>query len=257
MRHYGIIGNPLEHSYSARHFAELFAREHIDADYTEYPITDLPLWMAQYAMSLDGFNVTYPYKEQIIPYLDALDTTAQAIGAVNVVAREQINGKTILRGYNTDQWGFRQAIAPLLRTTDQQALVLGTGGAAKAIVYALHQLQIRPTLVSRRATDHTIPDGCNVIRYTDLTQQCMQTHRIIINTTPLGMLGCDEGCPDIPYEYIDSQHLLYDCIYNPERTLFLTRGHEKGACVCNGLQMLIGQAQAAWQIWNHTTQTAK
>ena len=237
MRHYGIIGYPLHHSFSAKYFNEKFATSGIDAEYSLYPvqIEDLRLKIEDLLETLDGFNVTLPYKQAVIPYLDRMDETAQAIGAVNVVYRHV--------GYNTDCLGFMESIRPLLREYDRQALVLGTGGASKAACYGLRQLGITPTLVSR-----TPKEG--MLGYKDLSEEVMNAHTIIVNCTPLGMLPDVDSCPDIPYERISARHLLFDCIYNPEETLFLRKGAAQGATIQNGIDMLYGQAKAAWEIWN-------
>ena len=237
MRHYGIIGYPLHHSFSAKYFSEKFEREGIEAEYSLYPIgmEDLILKIEDLFNRLDGMNVTMPYKQTIIPYLDRLDETAEAVGAVNVVHKRV--------GYNTDCIGFMESIKPLLRAFDRKALVLGTGGASKAVCYGLKQLGIAPTLVSR-----TPKDG--MIGYSDLTEGLMAEHTIIVNCTPLGMVPDTESYPPIPYELISAQHLLFDCIYNPEETVFLRKGRAQGATIQNGIEMLYGQAKAAWKIWN-------
>ena len=237
MRHYGIIGYPLHHSFSAKYFSEKFEREGIEAEYSLYPIgmEDLRLKIEDLFNRLDGMNVTMPYKQTIIPYLDRLDETAEAVGAVNVVHKRV--------GYNTDCIGFMESIKPLLRDSDRKALVLGTGGASKAVCYGLKQLGIAPTLVSR-----TPKDG--MIGYSDLTEGLMAEHTIIVNCTPLGMVPDTESYPPIPYELISAQHLLFDCIYNPEETVFLRKGRAQGAKTQNGIEMLYGQAKAAWKIWN-------
>ena len=237
MHHYGIIGYPLHHSFSAKYFSEKFEREGIEAEYSLYPIgmEDLRLKIEDLFHRLDGMNVTMPYKQTIIPYLDRLDETAEAVGAVNVVHKRV--------GYNTDCIGFMESIKPLLRSTDRKALVLGTGGASKAVCYGLKQLGIAPTLVSR-----TPKDG--MIGYSDLTEGLMAEHTIIVNCTPLGMVPDTESYPPIPYELISAQHLLFDCIYNPEETVFLRKGKAQGATIQNGIEMLYGQAKAAWKIWN-------
>ena len=237
MRHYGIIGYPLHHSFSAKYFSEKFEREGIEAEYSLYPIgmEDLRLKIEDLLHRLDGMNVTMPYKQTIIPYLDRLDETAEAVGAVNVVHKRV--------GYNTDCIGFMESIKPLLRAFDRKALVLGTGGASKAVCYGLKQLGIATTLVSR-----TPKDG--MIGYSDLTEGLMAEHTIIVNCTPLGMVPDTESYPPIPYELISAQHLLFDCIYNPEETVFLRKGRAQGAKTQNGIEMLYGQAKAAWKIWN-------
>jgi len=185
--------------------------------------------------SLDGFNVTLPYKQTIIPFLDRLDETAQAIGAVNVVYKRV--------GYNTDCLGFTESIKPLLRAYDSKALVLGTGGASKAACYGLRKLGITPTLVSRNPKE-------GQLGYKDLSPEIMAEHTIIVNCTPLGMYPDVNSCPDIPYELISARHLLFDCVYNPEETLFLQKGKAQGATIQNGIGMLYGQAKEAWKIWN-------
>lgn len=184
--------------------------------------------------SLDGMNVTLPYKQAIIPFLDRLDETAEAIGAVNVV-HQRI-------GYNTDCLGFMESIKPLLRPKDKQALVLGTGGASKAACYGLRKLGVVPTLVSRTPRE-------GMLGYDDLNEEVMYRHTVIVNCTPLGMLPDVDSCPPIPYEHISARHLLFDCVYNPEETLFLSKGKAQGARIKNGMEMLYGQAKAAWEIW--------
>ena len=238
MHHYGIIGYPLQHSFSAKYFNEKFAKEDICAEYSLYPvqIESLKLKVESLLASLDGFNVTLPYKQAIIPYLDRLDETAQAVGAVNVVYKRV--------GYNTDCLGFIESIRPLIRDFDRKALVLGTGGASKAVCYGLKSLGISPTLVSR-----TPKEG--MLGYEDLTEAVMSEHTIIVNSTPLGMFPDVNSCPEIPYEQITARHLLFDCIYNPEVTLFLRKGQEQGATIQNGIGMLLGQAKAAWSIWSN------
>ena len=236
MRHFGIIGYPLLHSFSAKYFNEKFQQEHIEAEYSLYPIVENEFERVKDLLDrLDGMNITLPYKQTIIPYLRGLDETASTIGAVNVVHNHI--------GYNTDCLGFMESIQPLLRPYDKKALVLGTGGASKAICYGLTKLQITPTLVSRTPNEQAIG-------YDAIDQSIMDTHSIIINCTPLGMLPDIESRPNIPYELITERHLLFDCIYNPEETLFLKKGRLQGATTQNGMEMLIGQAKAAWKIWN-------
>ena len=237
MRHYGIIGFPLFHSFSAKFFNEKFATEGIEAEYSLYPVQigNLKFEIGNILDSLDGFNVTLPYKQEVIPYLERLDETAEAIGAVNVVYKRV--------GYNTDCLGFMESMRPLVREYDRNALVLGTGGASKAVCYGLRKLGISPTLVSRTPK-------AGMLGYDALTQEVMDKHTIIVNCTPLGMLPDVDSCPDIPYERLSARHLLYDCVYNPEETLFLKKGKAQGCTIKNGLDMLYGQAKAAWRIWN-------
>ena len=236
MRHYGIIGFPLLHSFSAKYFNEKFATEQIEAEYSLFPMKELTSEGVNELMdSLDGFNVTLPHKQAIIPFLDRLDETAEVIGAVNVVHKRI--------GYNTDCLGFMTSIRPLLRDFDRKALVLGTGGASKAVCYGLRKLGITPTLVSRSPKE-------GMFGYEELNAEIMDTHSIIVNCTPLGMYPDIDSCPPIPYTLISAQHLLFDCVYNPEETLFLRKGKEQGATIQNGIGMLIGQAKEALKIWN-------
>jgi len=236
MRHFGIIGFPLIHSFSAKYFNEKFENEQIDAEYSLYPTENLTCERLNELMSsLDGMNVTMPYKKDVIAYLDRLDETAEAIGAVNVIHKRV--------GYNTDCLGFIESIRPLLRAYDKKALVLGTGGASKAICFGLKKLGVSPTLVSR-----TPEEG--MLGYDNLTENVMSEYTVIVNCTPLGMAPEEATFPPIPYELISTRHLLFDCVYNPEETLFLRKGKAQGATIRNGIEMLYGQAKAAWKIWN-------
>ena len=236
MRHFGIIGFPLIHSFSAKYFNEKFKREQIDAEYSLYPIQEESLRSKVESLldTLDGMNVTMPYKQAIIPYLERLDETAKAVGAVNVIHKRV--------GYNTDCLGFIDSIRPLLRESDKKALVLGTGGASKAVCYGLRTLGVIPTLVSR-----TPKEG--MLGYEDLTAEVMEEYTVIVNCTPLGMAPEEDTYPPLPYEMITARHLLFDCVYNPEVTLFLQKGRAQGAVIRNGMEMLYGQAKAAWKIW--------
>lgn len=254
MKEFGLIGYPLGHSFSARYFAEKFAREGIDARYTPHETATLNGEAGLAAVAhLDGFNVTYPHKEAIIPYLDALDGTASAVGAVNVVKRS--GGR--LTGYNTDCTGFAEDLAEwfsLYNAAEHpgRAMVLGTGGAAKAVVYGLRQKEIEVTVVSRDAVSKKglFGDGVNMLNYNALSGEVMRAHPLIANCTPLGMTPDTGSCPPVPYEYIGTGHWLYDCVYNPAETLFLREGRMRGARTRNGLGMLQKQAEAAWAIWS-------
>ncbi len=238
MKEFGIIGYPLEHSFSAKYFNEKFVRETIDARYQLYPLQTIEQFTDLCKIyAFVGLNVTCPYKEAIIPYLDALDDTAAQIGAVNVI--RFYDGKKI--GYNTDAIGFKNSLQPLLQLHHTRALVLGTGGAAKAVWYGLQRLQIPFTCVSRNSNKG--------ISYESLTQEIILDHPLIINCTPLGMYPTISTLPKIPYGYLTTQHLLYDVVYNPEKTLFLQQGEAHGTQIQNGLPMLLGQAEAAWKIW--------
>lgn len=242
MKRYGLIGYPLSHSFSEKYFTEKFRNEEItDCRYELFPlenIEDVRL-LFEVEKNLKGLNVTIPYKESVIEYLDDLDPVAQTIGAVNCIVVNDIQRI----GYNTDHAGFRDALKPLLRAHHTQALVLGTGGASKAVIYALREMQIPYTWVSRQA-DH------KRIAYSDLTAEHIQSHKIIINCTPLGMYPDIDSCPDIPYAALGTHHLLFDLIYNPADTLFMQKGKAQGATVSNGYEMLRLQAEYAWDIWN-------
>lgn len=238
MKHYGIIGNPLGHSYSEGYFTDKFIREDIAACYTPYPLVAIEQ-VTTLLEELDGFNVTYPFKEDILPYLNAIDPVASAIGAVNVVS----HGK----GYNTDWIGFRDSLRPLLPTPAIKALLLGTGGVSKAIQYALRDLGIAYTLVSRQSAPSTGRLG-----YEQVNKQVISEHTLIINCTPLGMAPYQDQKPAIPYHLLSEKHILYDCIYNPEKTLFLQEGKKQGCLIKNGLDMLHLQADEAWKIWEKT-----
>ena len=239
MRKFGIIGKPLEHSYSAKYFTEKFIRDAIDAEYKLYEIdnlSSLPELMAE----LDGFNVTYPYKMAIMPHLRAIDPIADAIGAVNVVKVS----KEGLIGYNSDVIGFVNSIRPLLKPHHKKALILGTGGASKAIHYGLEEkLGMETLFVSRTARQ-------GMITYEEVTTEVLKEYEVIVNCSPAGMFPHVDECPALPYEDMNERHLLYDLVYNPLETLFMKKGATMGACVKNGLEMLHLQALESWRIWN-------
>lgn len=238
MKHFGLIGRTLGHSFSQRYFTEKFRREGIDAQYLNYEMPDVSgvLSLIHSEPNLVGLNVTIPYKRDIIPLLNSLSDEARAIGAVNVVRIRD------MRGFNTDVVGFRESLRPLLQPHHTHALVLGTGGASLAVKHGLHQLGIETQSVSRTRTGESIT-------YTDLDSEVMDSHSIIVNCTPLGTFPNVDECPDIPYHMLTSRHLLFDLVYNPSETLFLRRGHEQGATIKNGYEMLLLQAEAAWTIW--------
>lgn len=238
---YGLIGFPLGHTFSPTYFNAKFSRVGIDAVYQAFPlsnINELPALIAQNS-NLCGLNVTTPYKEAVIPFLDELHPNAATVGAVNCI--DIRNGKTI--GYNTDIIGFEQSLKPLLTDDMNKALVLGTGGAAGAVKWVLNKLGISYTEVSRTAKD-------GAIAYETLTETDIATHRLIINSTPLGMHPLIENYPEIQYDALTDKHLLYDLIYNPAETRFLQLGAQYGAATKNGQEMLEIQADASWQIWN-------
>lgn len=245
MKKFGIVGYPLGHSFSPGYFNEKFQNEGIDAVYEKYElpvITDL-LSIIDYTQDLCGFNVTIPYKEKVISYLDSVSPEARAIGAVNVVKVTEKDGKRVLEGYNSDVMGFTRSIKPLLEPHHKKALVLGTGGASKAIVYGLHNLGIETLTVSRYKKDNTI-------QYEQINQDLLNEYTVIVNCTPCGMAPHFEESPALPYDLLTPRHLLYDLIYNPDETLFLKKGREQGAITKNGLEMLLLQAEGSWEIWN-------
>lgn len=241
MDKYGIIGYPLGHSFSRAFFTEKFQREHIDAEYVnfEIPSADMLPGIVQANPNLRGLNVTLPHKEAVIPMLDELSDEAKEIGAVNVIRV----GDGRLKGFNSDIIGFMDSIRPLLRPWHQHALVLGTGGASRAIRVGLQRLGIEWTYVSRTPAPGRLT-------YTDLTPDLMEHYQVIVNCSPVGMFPRVDACPDIPYQLLTDRHLLYDLVYNPQETLFLKRGAEYGAAVKNGLEMLHLQALASWRFWN-------
>ena len=243
MKRYGLIGYPLGHSFSARYFADKFAREGIaDCRYDLYElktIEELPA-LLEAQPELRGFNVTIPYKQQIIPYLDDLSPETRMIGAVNCVRCE---GRR-LTGYNTDVTGLRASLETFLGgERPERAMVLGTGGASQAVQYVLAQRDIPFAIVSRDAAKGNYT-------YDDLDSEAISTHHLVINTTPVGMYPKVDQAPEIPYELLTPSHRLFDLIYNPEQTLFARRGAERGARTMTGLRMLYAQAEAAWRIWN-------
>lgn len=248
MQKYGLIGYPLVHSFSSGYFNEKFKSENIDAEYVNFEIPSIKAFMevVEGNTNLCGLNVTIPYKEQVIPYLDELDkSTAGRVGAVNVIKIVRLpKGKMRLVGYNSDILGFTRSIQPLLKPLHKHALILGTGGASKAVVHGLEDLGIKSTFVSREKK------GKDTIGYHDITPEVMQQNKVIVNCTPVGMYPKMDCCPDIPYELLTPDHLLYDLLYNPDETLFMKKGKEQGATVKNGLEMLLLQAFASWEIWN-------
>ncbi|MDY3068798.1 MAG: shikimate dehydrogenase [Parabacteroides sp.] len=245
MQKYGLLGYPLGHSFSKNYFNQKFESEKIDAQYVNFEISDIKYIknVLKENPNLNGLNVTIPYKEQVIPYLDDLDEDARLIGAVNVIKfTKGFLGKTKLIGYNSDIIGFKRSIEPLLDSSHRKALILGTGGASKAVMHGLKQLGVGTTFVSRTPKEHCIT-------YQDVTPKLLESYTVIVNTTPLGMFPNVSACPDIPYEALTPKHLLYDLLYNPDETLFMKKGKAHGAIVKNGLEMLLLQAFAAWEIW--------
>lgn len=241
---YGLIGFPLIHSFSQDYFNRKFEAEGIDARYVNFEIPEIEDFHRVISdnPNLAGLNVTIPYKQQVISMLDEMDPEAAEIGAVNVIKFIRRNGRLTLKGYNSDCIGFRDSIAPLLTEQRNKALILGTGGASQAVGYALRSLGIETQPVSRSSRP-------GVLTYSELDEEIMSAHKIIVNTTPLGMYPHTEQCPDIPYNMLSSEHLCYDLLYNPDITLFMKRSAEAGAETKSGLEMLLLQAFAAWNIW--------
>lgn len=244
-RIFGLIGYPLTHSFSQNYFNQKFEAENISAQYINFEIPDIGDLMevvAEYP-ALSGLNVTIPYKEQVLPYLDEIDDDAKKIGAVNVIKFIRKKNSLKFKGYNSDVIGFSDSIKPLLNPQRNKALILGTGGAAKAVMQGLLNLGVEPVYVSRTPRE-------GVLTYSDLTPEIMAEHKVIVNTTPLGMYPHIDECPDIPYSELTPEHLCYDLLYNPDVTLFMKKAGEKGAEVKNGLEMLLLQAFVSWNIWN-------
>lgn len=277
---FGLIGYPLSHSFSKKYFTEKFEKENIlNSEYQLYPIeniSQLPQ-LIEDNPALCGLNVTIPYKESVIPFLDELDETAKAVGAVNCIKiwphpaspkgrRNNAQAETddflmgvspplwggrkglLLVGYNTDVYGFRQSIKPFLEIQHERALILGTGGASKAVAYVLKEIGIDCCFVSRRKEQET---SNKTFLYEELNENMVNAFKLIVNTTSVGMYPNTNDAPEIPYNFISSSHLLYDLVYNPAETEFLKRGKLQGASTVNGLSMLHQQAEEAWRIWNN------
>lgn len=248
MRKFGLIGFPLGHSFSKGYFTRKFERDNItDCLYDNFPIDQISKIkeLIELEKTLIGLNVTIPYKEKVIPFLDEKDQEAEQIGAVNTIQIFRSGNNIKLKGYNTDVIGFEQPLLSALKPIHKSALILGTGGASKAVVFVLRKHSIDYRFISRN------PKESSILSYSDLTPEIISEHKIIINTSPVGMYPLTEDYPDIPYNSISSDHILYDLIYNPEKTVFLKKGEEKKATLINGLPMLIGQAEGSWQIWNN------
>ena len=245
MDKYGLIGYPLGHSFSKNFFNEKFENEDINAQYLnfELPSIDSLPEIIDMNPELKGLNVTIPYKEKVISFLDYISPDARAIGAVNVIRVTHKGKNVVLRGYNSDVIGFTKSIEPLLERFHRKALILGTGGASKAVNYGLKSLGLETVFVSRFKRPGTI-------QYEEITPEVIKEYNVIVNCTPVGMYPKVETCPRLPYEAMDSHTLLYDLIYNPDETLFLHNGAIHGATVKNGLEMLLLQAFASWEFWN-------
>jgi shikimate dehydrogenase len=247
MRKFGLIGSSLSHSFSKDYFSRKFDKEGIEA--TAYELYELPSINALSSLiksevALCGLNVTIPFKESVIPFLNETDHTAGVVKAVNTIKIDRSGEQVTLKGYNTDIIGFRDSLKPFLAKEHNRALILGTGGAAKAVSFVLKQLDIPHFFVSRKAsaTAH--------VNYSDLDEKILRSFPLLINTTPLGMHPNTESMPPIPLEGISDNHLVYDLVYNPKETLLLKEAAKRGAICVNGLSMLQLQAEAAWKIWN-------
>ena len=243
MAKFGLIGKNIDYSFSRGYFKNKFKNENLSHEYVNFDlecIKDFPN-LIKNDNSIKGFNVTIPYKEQIIPYLDKLDVRAKKIGAVNTI---KFTKKGKLKGYNTDYYGFKNTLKPFLKDQKYKALILGTGGASKAVAYALKKLNIQYKFVSRQAKNEFH------LTYDNLDENTINSHQIIINCTPLGTFPDITKYPLIPYQGISSNHILFDLIYNPEQTRFLKTGKLHGAKTINGLRMLELQAEKSWSIWN-------
>ncbi|MCF8297834.1 MAG: shikimate dehydrogenase [Saprospiraceae bacterium] len=245
MRLYGLIGYPLVHSFSKKYFDEKFAKENIkDCDYRLFPISsinDLPD-LIKSEPNLLGINITIPYKTKVLEFVDTTDKIVKSVGAANTVRIKREANKILLEAFNTDVYGFENSIKPLLKEHHKKALILGSGGASKAVKYVLKALKIEFNVVSRN------PSSSQIL-YTDLNKNIIEDYNIIINSTPIGTFPKTEELADIPYQFITKKHLLFDLVYNPAETEFLRKGKEQGAIIKNGLEMLGLQAKESWRIW--------
>ena len=242
---YGLIGNPLTHSFSEEYFNRKFKSENLSCQYQLFPIKEVAefLKLISNHPNLAGLNVTLPYKKQVLNYMDSLSTEAKNAGAVNCIRIERNKGGSNLIGYNTDIFGFEQSIKPYLKPSHKKALIMGTGGSSTAVALVLKSLGIEYLFVSRQ------PKLLGQIAYGDFTRKLIKEYPIIINATPVGMFPGNGKFPEIPYDYLTPDHLVYDLIYNPAETMFLKKSKEKGAVTVNGLNMLYLQADKSWEIW--------
>lgn len=249
---YGLVGKNIAYSFSKKYFTEKFSAEHFtNCEYQNFDIETIEKFpeILQNNPNLRGLNVTIPYKETVIPFLDQMSDKALKIGAVNVI---RFKKNRILKGYNSDWYGFKKSLQPLLQSHHKNALILGTGGSAKAVAFALEDLDIHYTFVSRDASDTSNNELAKhkTIDYNRINATTFDNFQIVINCTPLGTSPNIKDCPDIPYENFTDKHIAFDLIYNPEETQFLKKAKKKGAITKNGQEMLIFQAEKAWEIWN-------
>lgn len=249
---YGLIGYPLTHSFSKKYFTEKFQKENIaNCAYELFSIENINLLpqLINKNSNLKGLNVTIPYKEAVIPFLNQIDDSAKQIGAVNCINVINHNGLTpTLIGYNTDEYGFRQSIKPFLESHHERALIIGTGGSAKAVYYVLNQIGIDCFYLTRKKTT----SNNKILDYSELNKNVFDSIKLIINCSPVGMHPNTSHFPPIPFEYLNSSHLVIDLIYNPEETIFLKKSKNQGSKTLNGLSMLHLQAEKSWEIWNKT-----
>lgn len=249
MRNYGLIGFPLSHSFSKKYFTEKFQREGIEeCSYQNFPIDSIEKLteLIQADKSLVGINVTIPYKEQVLPFLDEIDADAKEIGAVNTIKISRTNSSIKLKGFNTDVYGFRKPLEEVINSNHTKALILGTGGASKAVAWVLKSLNVKYAFVSRT------PKSESDYSYDTLNSEIIHDHKIIVNTSPIGMYPNIKQAPNLPYCSLTDEHILYDLVYNPELTKFLKKGKQKKATLLNGLPMLYLQAEKSWEIWNNS-----
>ena len=245
MDKYGLIGFPLGHSFSIVYFNEKFQSEGIDAVYENFEIETIE----QLKIVLDtnpelrGLNVTIPYKQEVMKFLHEISPEAQVVGAVNVIRIERKGSKSVLKGFNSDVIGFQQSIEPILESHHKKALILGMGGAAKAVDYVLKKMGLETLYVSRNKAE-------GAILYDEVDEKIIKDYPVIVNCTPVGMYPNIEECPRLPYHAMDSHTLLYDLLYNPDETMFMKKGTQYGAMVKNGLEMLLLQAFASWEFWH-------
>jgi shikimate dehydrogenase len=241
MKNYGLVGKTLTHSFSKDFFARFFEKKQIEATYENFELSKieeiLPIFETN---SLSGLNVTLPYKTEIIPFLDELSFEASEIGAVNTIVFK--NGKSI--GHNTDAFGFHQSVKPFLTFHHERALILGTGGASKAVAYVLKNLGIEVLYISRN------PEAENQFAYEDINKYMLEACKLVVNCTPVGTFPNVADCPEFPFEFLSEEHLVVDLIYNPEKTIFLQKSEEKAATILNGKAMLDQQALRAWELWH-------
>lgn len=241
-KQFGLVGKNIDYSFSKKYFTEKFEKENLfNHSYQNFDIQSVfEITQIIKNPNLCGFNVTIPYKEEIIPFLDKISKKAKKIGAVNTI---KITKKGKLKGYNTDFYGFQKSLSNLLNENHKKALILGTGGASKAVAFALKNLGIHFTFVSQK-------DRRDYLSYEKLNGSIFQEYQIIINCTPLGTFPEINSCPNIPYNLLNNNHIIFDLVYNPEETIFLQKAKQHGATTKNGMEMLVFQAEKAWEIWN-------